>query len=476
MPNVNFTHPALARLLPQYELIADVLAGETAIKAKRQAYLPVPNACDESEENMARYEAYLKRAVFYNASRRTLSGMVGQLFLTEPVVEVPDILDVLKTNATGAGAGIDQLAKQAASYTLAFGRAGILADYPVAGETVTRADLISGRIRPTLKVFNPKEIINWRTAAHGAEDVLTLVVIREGFTAFDDGFEIKTADQWRVLSLDGEGYAVEIWRKDDKGSYSVHERYQPTDYRGQRLQRIPFSFVGSVNNDANPDNPEFYDLASLNIAHYRNSADYEESAFLIGQPTPVFTGLTQEWVDEVLRGQVELGSRGGVTLPEGAGALLLQASPNGLAKEAMDSKERQMVALGARLVENRDTQATATQVGIEAASQNSVLANTGNNVASAFTQALRFAAQFTGEFNLDDIYYELNTRFDTALIGSEERTAIVEIWQKGGITFEEMRNGLRKAGLAYMDDEEAKEVIDAEQSKNMPSFNFGGLD
>ena len=58
-----------------------------------------------------------------------------------------------------------------------------------------------------------------------------------------------------------------------------------------------------------------YDLAVLNIAHYRNSADYEESCFVTGQPTVWASGLTEAWVEDVLKGELRLGSFGGIPLP-----------------------------------------------------------------------------------------------------------------------------------------------------------------
>ncbi|MBL1368232.1 DUF4055 domain-containing protein, partial [Acinetobacter baumannii] len=109
------------------------------------------------------------------------------------------------------------------------------------------------------------------------------------------------------------------------------------------MDEIPFMFVGSHNNDPEIDNPPMYDLAELNIAHYRNSADYEEAVYMMGQPTYWFSGLTKEWIKEVLGGKIQLGSVGGVLLPANSSAGLLQPTPNTMAKEAMDQKENQMV-------------------------------------------------------------------------------------------------------------------------------------
>lgn len=478
MPNVSFARPELAKLLPLYYLIRDAIAGEPTIKAARTIYLPMPNAEDQSKENKARYEAYLKRAVFYNVARRTLFGLVGQVFMRDPVVKVPSLLNPLVANATGSGINLTQLAKKAVSLNLAYSRGGVFVDYPTTdGAGATIADLEAGKVRPTLYVYAPTEIINWRTIDRGAEEVLALVVIFETWCVQDDGFEMKNSGQFRVLRLDEEGYYVhEIWRepqptkadgtKIPKGNFRQHEIFKPTDAQGNRLSEIPFMFFGSENNDSNPDNPNFYDLASLNLAHYRNSADYEESCFIVGQPTPVLTGLTEEWVTNVLKGTVAFGSRGGIPLPAGADAKLLQAEPNTMLKEAMDSKERQMVALGARLVEQKEVQRTATEAELEAASEGSSLASATKNVSAAFEWALKWAARLVGQPD-SGVKFELNTDFDIARMSPEEQAKLIDSWMKGAITFEEMRAPLKKAGIATEDDATAKAKIAKDTAEAM---------
>ncbi|ALH23593.1 portal protein [Pseudomonas phage PaMx42] len=479
MPNVSFVRPELSKLLPMYYLIRDAIAGEPTVKEARTKYLPMPNASDQSKENKARYDAYIARAVFYNVARRTLFGLIGQVFMRDPVVKVPALLNPLVANATGSGINLTQLSKKAVSLNLAYSRAGILVDYPTTegngGASV--ADLEAGKIRPTLYVYAPTEIINWRTIDRGAEEVLSLVVIFETWCVQDDGFEMKNSGQFRVLRLDEEGYYVhEIWREPNptkadgtkipRGNYQLHEVFKPTDANGNRLDEIPFMFMGSENNDVNPDNPNFYDLASLNLAHYRNSADYEESCYVVGQPTPVLTGLTEEWVNNVLKGTVNFGSRGGIPLPTGADAKLLQAEPNTMLKEAMDTKERQMVALGAKLVEQKEVQRTATEAELEAASEGSTLSSATKNVSAAFEWALKWAARWIGAGDAG-VKFELNTDFDIARMTPDERRQIIEEWQKGAITFTEMRTGLRKAGIATEDDAKAKADIAKDTAEAM---------
>jgi hypothetical protein len=475
MPNVAFIRPELSKLFPQYYLIRDAIAGEPTVKAARDKYLPRPNAADTSAENKARYDAYIERAVFYNVSRRTLAGLVGQVYMVDPEIELPASIANVEVNVDGKGVTLVQQSKQALSTALAYSRGGLFVDYPETDGVVTASQKEEGTIRATINLYGPTEVVNWRVVEDGAIEKLSLVVLLETFVNADDGFEIKTAAQFRVLRLDDAGeYVQEIWREPQptnadgsrvpKGkNFQQHKVIKPRGPDGKPLRELPFQFFGSENNDPSPDNPNFYDLASLNIAHYRNSADYEESCYIVGQPTPVVIGLTQDWLDNVLKGVINFGSRGGIPLPVGASIELLQATENTMIFEAMETKERQMVALGAKLVEQKAVQRTAFETKVEATGEGSILSSTTHNIQAAYEWALKICAMFEGDDGAT-IKFELNTDFDIAKLTPEEQAKAIDSWQKGAITFTEMRGVLRRAGVATEDDEAAKEAIAADQA------------
>jgi len=202
-----------------------------------------------------------------------------------------------------------------------------------------------------------------------------------------------------------------------------------------------------------------YDLASLNVAHYRNSADYEESSFIVGQPTPVLTGLTEDWVEKVLKGTLTLGSRANIPLPVGAEASLLQCDPNSMPKEAMDQKEQQMAELGARLLREGASASTATAKIIDTSSESCTLAQIAENTSLAIEYSLEYAGEF---LNVDatDAEYRLNKDFDLTSMTADDQNAIIKQWQAAGIAFSEMRTALRRAGIVTLSDEDAKKQID----------------
>ena len=460
---VAYIRPELYARFPDYNLIDDCVSGATAVKAGRTNYLPMPEPHDTSPKNVLRYSNYLGRAVFYNVTQRTAEGMLGEVFKREPIIEAPTQLDGVVTDSDGSGIGLVQLGRDTVFKVIKHGRAGLFVDYPPVEGVASRAQLQAGNVRPTIGVYGAKAVINWRTKVVGAKTVLTLVVLVENYTVEDDGFETKVGVQYRELRLDANGrYYVQLWRAPDVTGTDYQRygvAYYPKDGRGNFLDAIPFTFIGSKDNEPSIDPPPMLDIANLNIGHFRNSADYEELVFLLGQPTLTITGLTQEWYKQILKEEIPFGSRNGLALPDGAKAELIQMQPNTVAKEAMEHKERQMASLGARLIQEKQTQRTAFEAGLENAAEESILVTIAKNVSSAMQWALEWCAVF---LNVSEaaVKFELNTDFDLARLSLDDLAKVVKLWQSEATSFTEMRDALRKAGIASQTDDEARAEIE----------------
>lgn len=484
----------------QWEVIRDCYAGQHRIKQRRDTYLPRPNPADDSEENNARYQSYLTRAIFYNVVARTLNGLVGLLFTRDPIYYLPDELMPILQNADGSGADVIQLAKSTCRYVVGYGRAGLFIDYPSGDTPASLAEIAANQPTPTIRVYAPWHIINWRTVFRNGQEILSLVVLEETYTKTDDGFVVSFGKQWRVLRLEGIQpgetidlanpapghdpndiafggvYMVQVYRDIDLSTNSPFQTFRPTDSEGNRYTSIPFTFIGSENNKApsneaaleiktpeSSNDPPLYDMAELNVGHYRNSADYEESVFIVGQPTPYFSGLTEQWVNNVLKNKIQLGARAAVPLPVNATAGLLQANPNSLAMEAMQHKEKQMVAIGANLIDTSKAPRTATETLIDDNNERSVLATAGDNVSDAFGFAFTWCCKYLGVEVPDSpgIQFVINTDFDLVQLTPQERQELVLEWQSQAITWSEMRASMKRGGVATLDDDVARAEIKA---------------
>lgn len=469
---VAFIRNEIAKKRKEWTIIKDCLEGEVKIKEKGFVYLPYPttiaDGCSNSEHD-PRYISYKNRANFMNVTRRTIYELLAQVFIKTPIAEIVDnnIMKLLSDNATGNGVSLVQCAKTSLKYTLAYAYSGLFVDFPET-DVISLNQYNEGVYRPTITPYSPFAIRNFRVEDFGAEERLTLVVLQENYWDYDsDGFEVAEKQQLRVLRLDEAGeyvqhiYRGESYTPDGKAiGWKKEFEIKPTDLNNKPLREIPFYFIGMENNNPYPDNPIMYDLATLNISHYRNSADYEETMFVAGQATLFVSGLDTDVQKDP---KIKLGVTGGINIKNGGTCGLLQAKADSGLAECMEKKEKAMAKFGAKFLETDNVAKTAYQVKVENPSQGSILANCADNVSRAYTKALQFAHVLVG-LEPSRVRFELNTDFEYNRVGTDEQNQIINSWTAGAITFTEMREVLRRAGVATLDDEKALEAIQKEQA------------
>lgn len=463
-PRAAWQRQEVRDMTAKWQLIRDCLAGEEAIKGPNQKkYLPVPAQEEDIAKTNERYDNYCTRAVFYNVTARTLGGLVGQVYSKAPTIDLPAELEFLKLDINGSGISLEQQSKKVLRNILSLGRAGLLTDYPKTNAEVTKAELAAGYIRPQIIQYDAEQIINWRVIAVGGKILLKLLVLERTIDDESDDFEIKKIKEWRIYRRSNAGVVTVEIITENMNTQTSTGPTQVTDHTGKAFDEIPFVFIGVENNDPEVDLPTLYDLAILNIGHYRNSADFEESSFMVGQPTLWMSGVTETWVTNVFKGSVRVGSRGGIPLPIGGAAGLLQAQPNSLPAAGMQEKEQQMVALGARLVQMKQVQRTATEASQDKVSEVSILASAARNTSAAYTAAFRYAAKFLGS-DASTVVFELTTDYELSRLTPQEQLQLVASWQAGAITDSEMRYSMRQGGIARTDDKtwetETKETRD----------------
>ncbi len=433
---VSTEHPDYQKYLPVWARTRDAVKGAVAVKDKKHDYLPVPdnNSGDERKgTETVRYRQYIKRAVFTNFTGRTKNALVGAAFRKEPVVEIPDQLEYLRKDATGDGLSIIQMAKDELSNLLETGRCGFLVDYPQAGDNLSAEEVAMLDLRASIVPYTAEAVVNWKTDTVRGRKMLVSVVLAENYLEPEDEFTHESKTQYRVLRLRDDGYTQQLYRDDEP----FGEEFYPRQSDGSVFDFIPFQFVGSKNNDATIDDAPLSDIADVNMAHYRNSADYEESCFLVGQPSLFLTtSLSNEQFKTMNPQGIKLGSRTGHVLGEQGAATLLQANPNQLVLEAMKNKEAQMVMIGARIITDRSANETAEGARIRFASENSVLGDLVGNLSAAIVQCIEWVGLFMGAdttetvFKINDEFYDKNvdpqlimsmvTLLDRQIIGDED--------------------------------------------------------
>lgn len=448
--------------LERWRTTSAVVAGDQALKALK--VLPYLNKADKSEENIARNEAYCERAVFYNATGRTLDGLMGVAYKKDPTTQLPEYLQYLLTDCDGMRNSIYQKSQSVLSNVLKTGRDGLMVDF-------------NNRLqRPVINSYAAESIINW---AYDDTGRLILVVLAESIEV-RDGYEVKYVDQWREMMLLNGVCTVRLWQKNKEGNAEI---VQAKDADGNMVDElvmrskskpldfIPFRFVGSRNNDANIDDTPLYALAKLNVAHYRNSADYEDSVFYSGQAQPWMSGLTEQWIEHAEFKKCYVGSRAPMLLPENGAFGFAQPQPNTLVHEAMTHKETQMVALGARLLDANTVQISATQSDNDKEASTSVLSMCAANVSEAFQTAISWCAILLDKAltkEEEQSSFKVNQDYSKLMVDPQGLTAIVGAWQSGAIAVNDVREYLRKQGILAT--ERTDELISADIETQEPNL------
>jgi len=476
---VSDQHKLYTNNKDKWQLVRDAVAGSDAIKAARRSdssndlagihniagsrYLPPPNPSDNSTENKERFDAYKTRASFVNFTGHTKDGFVGMICRKPSIIELDQSIQHIVDNSDGAGLSFQGLIQSIISNVLDVGRHGLLADFPMS-EGGTQAQ--TGDLKAFVKEYPAESIVNWRTEIINGKPVSTMIVLAEETEKIAvDGFSSECVTFHRVLFLDEGIYKQNLYDEDGELIFFSDEDGEPNPdiiplmSDGSPWREIPFIFVGSEDNSPSPDKAPLYDLAEVNIAHYRNSADFEESSFMVGQPTPVFTGLTQGWVNDVLKSGVQLGSRTGVLLPDGANALLLQASANQMPSAGMEMKETQMVKIGAKIIVDAGGVETAEAAKIRFAGQNSKLGRIVSNTEDALLIVSEWLTLFMGGSGESEI--DINREFYDASVNPQLLVAQMQLLDRGVIAKSDMRTSMRKSGqIAHdrMDEDIDQEV------------------
>jgi len=480
--NPAVTHPQYNAASPIWIMCRDAYEGDAAIKARKcdgglngTAYLPKLSGQKETA-----YANYRDRAEWYNAVGRTVTALRGMIFRKPPISIIPEGAADSLEDITQSGISLEQLAKRATDEILTTGRGGILVDYPkgdgAAGATVAAVEAMNRR--PFWKYYPAESILNWKMDRIDNKMVLARVALEEEKESVDpeNEFGIKVSKQIRMLEINASGnYQQRIYEKDKNKKWILSELIEPKQ-RGAAMRFIPFAFIGLSESGTDIEKPPLYDLVTTCIAHYRNSADFENGLFVSANPTawaaggfnlpdPVPFGTGVCWISS------DPAARAGYLEFTGAGL--------GMIATAMGEKRERMAALGSRVLspEKRAVE-TAEVATLHRTGENSILADIAGSISAVIEKCLRWHCEWMG---IDgDISYQLNRDFFPVPMSPDDVRATMEAWQSGAIAFTDVIRRFKQG--EFIDVNREPDDIQAENDVNpakagggAPSWGGGGL-
>jgi len=433
---IESKHPLYIETENKWTRVRDSFLGSDKVKSQGEVYLPKLSSQDKDQ-----YASYVMRAMYVNAIKNTVQGLVGAVMRIAPVINAPDRILELSQDITGTGVSLNDFISNMLSEQLLMGRQGILID-----RTEDRAYL-SG--------YTTEQITNWM------DDT---VILKETYVAHDlnDYYSMTYEVQYRELMIDEDGkYLVRIWR--EVQGWSVWNEIYPTKV-GQSLDTIPFVALSGNELNLNPTQPPLMSLVDTNLSMYRTSADLEHGRHFTALPTPYVTGIDGD-------SELKIGSGSAWILPDSSSkAGYLEFTGQGLQalEKAVDEKRNIMAGLGASLLQTQKSGVeSAEAVRLRQNSEASVLVGAVLSVQEGIAKALSIMAEWEGVSG--DIEVSLNTDFSDSKISAENLTALMGAWQSGAISHETFLHNMKK-GEVIPDDvsvEDEKGRIDMQNPMNL---------
>ena len=478
VPNIfsSHIHRQYMHYKPDWTIMRDCVAGTRQIRSKRDKYLP-----QLPKQKSKGYDAYLERAYFYNATARTIDGLVGMTFSKTPTISMPEPYDTWSDNITLSGESLVNFAEAGMREMLTVGGFGIIVDYPsVNPESLSMQDEESVGLRPYLKAYRLEDILNWRILndEHNSNKLVQVVLSEEvEEQSVSDEFITLHFRQVRVLDLDNEGnYRVRVYRPPNsmnpKSSdikievegieLPPQQDFDPKTWKqvgadiypkrgGVSLREIPFIFAGTEGGEPKLDKPPLLDLAQVNLSHYRTVADLEHGAFYTALPTAFISGVKGSNIPKSL-GPTEVWAAD----DPNATASFLEFTGQGLGTllKMLSVKESQMAFLGSRMLtpDKRETE-TAESAQIHRLGEHSVLAFLARNLGESITRALRFAVYWQGgdAQSVNDINFECSLNLTPQeMTGGLLRELLVAM-EQGRMTEKDFICTMQKYGLVAQD-------------------------
>ena len=376
-----------------------------------------------TQEEQDQYYNRVQKAIYTNYTGRTREGLKGAIFRLPPRIELPPDMDFMLENADGSGQSLVQVAKLAADEVMETGRFGLLADYPMVDESLTIEQVRSMQLQPHIATYTAESIINWHVHVINGRRQLGMIVLKENSPVHYDEFTWDYVDRYRVLRLkDNKEYTQQLY---DESCDPITEEITIRGSNGKPFDYIPFHFIGSRDNMPDVDEPVLYDIATVNIGHFRNSADQENNLSVHGGGTLVVsTDMSPEAFQSANPGGITVGENSGLVLSEGGKAELLQLNAASAIGAEMTHKEQIMVQIGAKII-TKTGQRTAEEARIQATSENSMLDTLVGNMDESFSSVLTDCRAFIADSEAE-ITFSLNSDFYADTIAPQEIMAMIQ--------------------------------------------------
>jgi len=361
------------------ELCRDLMGNTDGMLLKKAEYLP-QGAGEENDD----YEARVSSAYLFNGFKRAVRTLSGKPF-TKPIKrtdtpkEINDVLD----NVDLRGNRVEVWARSLFQDLLIDGIAYIFIDFPQVFDqsrpagTLTRKDLKEKLIRPYWVKISADELIGWRVSFEGGIPSITQIRVRETRMAEVGRYGTTTEEFVRVIEP-GRWWLLQ---QDKKTRAEV-----VVDFGVYGLPYIPIVPVAVSDAGYMRAEPPMKDLAEINLAHFRSTADQRHILHIVRVPILFGSGIPND--DEEL-----IISPNTAMVTDAANARLGWVEHGGAAIGAgdkdLENLRLQMAEAALELLVPKSGNLSATAVSVNAAESVSDMQAAAISLSSALNHANR---------------------------------------------------------------------------------------
>lgn len=464
MTEQNIQCDRLSRHAPQVKKVRDFVAGENAVKAALDLYMPVPSVGMDPKGQP--FKNFLRRTSFFPAAARVLDGCLSLVFQKDPVLVSPTV-GPIKDSITHDVESIELFSEKLISETLQTNYSGILIDAPSETDkpaNLNGANAIELGYHPFLILYPFEAILDHGVGRVGGKQVYDYVKLSDGENAY------------RELRLINGIYTVTIYeREDGRGEYKARTIVPKRE--SKPLDFIPFKLVTTKKKDRWPSKSLLDDVVNVNCNHYILSGDHASALFNCAGPQKVVVNPAQRQDDKgnPIPNVYPAGSEhvweiyGGGGEGQQAGVHFLEFTGTGVAEIRQEKVEfkSQMSALGSRILQDEKAAPEAAEaLAIRRTSENAAIVTLTNSVAKDLEEVLRWLSWWMGAASKNDpeTRFMLNVDLVPAKLTPQEVTEIRNLKAAGLFTEEEAFYALRDGGwhADTLTWEAHKSAIDAE--------------
>jgi hypothetical protein len=244
----------------RWPLVEDLVEDSAAMQARRSSWLP-----KEKQEEQQDYDNRVLRSILFGAYRDTLTTLAGKPFSREVVLtgdELPEKLAGIPNNVDMTGRGLSDFLKSALWGGMQYGLVHGLCDFPENPNRGMGPD--PPHLRPRFVLYRAPQVLGWRTETIDGVPILSQVRLRETKTINVGDFGEEEVQQIRVYERDR--WRLYEKRKGDKD-------YQPIDdWKAHSFGSVPLVTLYMNRTGLMEGSPPLYDLAELNLAHFRSNS------------------------------------------------------------------------------------------------------------------------------------------------------------------------------------------------------------